>query len=117
MTSGQDGCIGRHTVPPHTTKRRTTTNVKTKNQPELTENQTVWKPNNQGVKEETFTQTGRRGGDGQPGAEDLRQGGHWWTGRGGGWPTGWSHVRMQANQEEQLGSETDHTTQGSSAWK
>ena len=30
MTSGQDGGVGRHTVPPHTTKRRTTTNLKTK---------------------------------------------------------------------------------------
>ena len=36
----------------------------------MTENQTVWKSNNQGVKEETFIQTGRRGGDGQPGRED-----------------------------------------------
>ena len=30
-TSGQDGGVGRHTVPPHTTKRRTTTDLKTKN--------------------------------------------------------------------------------------
>ena len=30
-TSGQDGGIGRYTVPPRTTKRRTTTNLKTKN--------------------------------------------------------------------------------------
>ena len=30
-TSGQDRGIGRHTVPLHTTKRRTTTNLKTKN--------------------------------------------------------------------------------------
>ena len=29
-TSSQDGGIGRHTVPPSTTKRRTTTNLKTK---------------------------------------------------------------------------------------
>ena len=29
--SGQDGGVGRHTVPPRTTKRRTTTNLKTKN--------------------------------------------------------------------------------------
>ena len=31
---------------------------KNKKQPELPENQTVWKPNNQGVNEETFIQTG-----------------------------------------------------------
>ena len=30
-TSGQNGGVGRYTVPPHTTKRRTTTNLKTKN--------------------------------------------------------------------------------------
>ena len=29
--SGQDGGVGRHTVPPCTTKRKTTTNLKTKN--------------------------------------------------------------------------------------
>ena len=31
QTSRQDGGIGKHIVPPHTTKRRTTTNLKTKN--------------------------------------------------------------------------------------
>ena len=36
---------------------------KNKKQPELPENQTVWKSNNQGVKEETFIQTDRRGRD------------------------------------------------------
>ena len=41
--------------------------LKNKNQPELTENQTVWKSDNQGDKEEIFIQTGRRGGDGQLG--------------------------------------------------
>ena len=64
-TSSQDGGIGRYTVPPHITKRRTTTNLKTKKQPELTENLTVWKLDNQGVKEETFIQTNRRGKDRQ----------------------------------------------------
>ena len=52
---------------------------KNKKQPELTENLTVWKSNNQGVKEETFIQTGRRGGDGHMGREDLWQGGGWRT--------------------------------------
>ena len=31
LTSSQDGGVGRHTAPPRTTKRRTTTNLKTKN--------------------------------------------------------------------------------------
>ena len=62
-TSRQDGGIGRYALLPHTTKRRTTTNLKTnkqKKQPGLPENPTVWKSDNQGVKEETFTQTRRR---------------------------------------------------------
>ena len=37
---------------------------KNKNQPELSENQTTWKPDNPGV-EETFIQPSRRGRDGK----------------------------------------------------
>ena len=37
----------------------------------MTENRTVWKSDNQGDKEETFIQTSRRGGDGQPGQRGL----------------------------------------------
>ena len=33
--------------------------------------------------------------------------------QGGSWRSGPSHIRMQINQEEQLGSETDRATQGS----
>ena len=44
---------------------------KNKKQPELTENQTTQKSDNQGDKEETFIQTDRRGGDGQPGRTGL----------------------------------------------
>ena len=68
-TSSQDGGVGRYTLLPHTTKRRTT-NLKTKNKPETrkqTENRIVWKYNNQRVKEETFIQTGKRGGHWQSG--------------------------------------------------
>ena len=43
---------------------------KNKKHPELTENQTVWKSDNQGFKEETFIQIGRRGREGQLGGED-----------------------------------------------
>ena len=45
--------------------------MKNKNQPELPENRTVWKSDNQGVKEDTFIQTGRHR---QPGGEDMEQG-------------------------------------------
>ena len=78
QASGQDGGVGRHTVPPRTTKRQTTTIKKKKQNPELTENRTVWKPDNQRVKEETFIQTSRRGRDGQP-----RQETHGKVGAGG----------------------------------
>ena len=44
---------------------------KNKKQPELTENRTTRKSDNQGDKKETFIQTGRRGGDGQPGQTGL----------------------------------------------
>ena len=50
---------------------------KNKKQPELTENQTVWKSDNHGVKEDTFIQAVRRGGDMQLGGEDSRQDGGW----------------------------------------
>ena len=47
--------------------------------PELTENRTVWKSDNQGVEEETFIQTSRRDGNGQPGGEDVWQDDGWRT--------------------------------------
>ena len=57
--------LGRYTLPPCTTKRRTTTNLKT------TPNQNCQKIElykvQQGVKEETFIQTGRRDRDRQLG--------------------------------------------------
>ena len=66
----------------------------------------MWKSDSQGIKEETLTQPGRRGRDRQPGGEDLQQGGGWWT--------GWAHIRLRINREEWQGSETDRRTQGSS---
>ena len=62
---------------------------------------------------------------GSQGGEDSKQGGSWrtrrvrgrlvdWSGISGRWQTGQSHICMQINREEQLGNETDHTTQGSS---
>ena len=73
---------------------------KNKKLPELTENRTVWKSDNQGDKEETFIQTGRRGRDGQVGGEDSWQ--------GGGWRSEWSHIHMPINREEQLGMRQTH---------
>ena len=84
---------------------------KNKKQPELTENRTVWKSENQGDKEETFIHTGRRGGDGQLGRRGLtaRQWlvdqvrwqivEHQW--QGCSWPAG----------QQLADPATDHTTQ------
>ena len=58
------------------------------------------------------------------GSQGTQQGGSWstwwakqqltdWGGQNCGWQTSQSHI----NQEEQLGSETDHATQVSSAGK
>ena len=44
---------------------------------------------------------------GSRGREDL--------GQVGGWQSRWSHICVRISQKEQLGSETDHTTQVSSA--
>ena len=78
-------CTYIHCASSHNQKKD---NNKFKNnkQLDLTENQTIWKSNNQGVKEETFTQTGGRGGDGQLGREDSWQ--------GSGWRTRGSHICM-----------------------
>ena len=90
-----------------------------KKQPELPENQTVWRCDNQGVKEETFIQTGRRGRDGKPGWRGFTA---WWCPevlgrRGGGWRMGQSHICMWIKWEEQLGRKADHTTQVSNEGK
>ena len=63
LSSGQDGGVGRNASLPCTTKRRTT-NLKTIAQPKVSENQTAWKSENQGLIQ-TFTQTSRWGRDGQ----------------------------------------------------
>ena len=42
-------------------QKKDNTQFKKKEQPELPENETAWKSDNQGVKDETFIQTGRRG--------------------------------------------------------
>ena len=65
--------------------------IEKQKQPEVTENRTVQKSDNQGVKEETFIQTSSKGRDGQPGGEDLQQGSSWRTGQ--------SHICVQINWE------------------
>ena len=73
-TSCQDGGVGRYVLLPRNQKKEN--KFKTKKQPELPENRTVWKLNNQGVKEKTFIQTGRRGRDRQLGWREHMA--KWW---------------------------------------
>ena len=51
----------------HNRKKDNNNKFKNKKQPQLPENKTVWKSNNQVVKEETFIHTGKRGRDEQLG--------------------------------------------------
>ena len=76
---------------------------KNKKQPELTENRTAWKSDNQGDKEETLIQTGRRGANGQPGWRGLAarrrlvDPARWqiveWGMQCNSWETPWPHIR------------------------
>ena len=68
-SSGQGGGVG--TLHLLAQPKEGQQQFKNKKQPELTENQTSRKSNNQENKEETFIQTGRRGRDGQPGQTGL----------------------------------------------
>ena len=98
---------------------------KNKKQTELTENRTAGKSENQGNKEETFIQTGRRSGNGQPGRGGLRTwrwlvdpvrwqivewgrpGCSWQAPQGGGWQALQPHIHAEINQEERWGREAD----------
>ena len=107
-TSGQDGGIGRHTVPPRITKTRTTTNLKTKNNQncqkiELYGSLTTKELQKHSSRPATGVKTGNQ-------VERTR------AKAMAGEPEG-SHICVQINQEEQLGSETDLTTRGSSTGK
>ena len=57
IMENQDGGVGRHTAPPRTTRTDRKSNDK--------------EVPHQVDKKETFIQTGRRGGDGQPGHRGL----------------------------------------------
>ena len=77
MTSGQDGGIGRYTLPPCTTRRRTTKNLKTKNNQNCQKIKLYGGPT---TKEFKKTHSARPVGGaerGSCGEEDLQQGGGW----------------------------------------
>ena len=79
----------------------------------MPENQTIRKSDNRRVKEETVIQTGRR-----QAARVERMRGKAVAGALVGRDSGWrSHIHMWVNWQEQVGSDTDHATQGSTVGK
>ena len=77
MTYSQEGGIGKHASPPCTTITKNIAILQNKCHPELSENQAVWKSDNQGFKEATFIQMGRRGGVVEMGGEAVRAAAKW----------------------------------------
>ena len=94
-----------NTLPPHTTKR-TTTNLKTKNNQNCQKIELCGRlPTKKLKKTHSSILVGRVGSQ----AEDMQ--------KGSSWRTRQSCIYMWINQEEQLGSETNRVTQVSSAGK
>ena len=108
-TSGQDGGVGGYIVPPRTTKRRTTTNLKTKINQNFQKIKLSGSPTTEELKKKHSSGLVGRAEMGSRDREDSQQ--------GRGWQTRWSDIRVQISQEKELGSETDHATQGSSEGK
>ena len=97
LASAQGGGIGTHTVPPPTTKRRTT-NFKTKNK----NCQKIELYGSPTTKELNKTHSSSLVGGEETGSQAERTPGEAVAGR-----PGRSHIHEQTNREEQMGSETD----------
>ena len=95
-------------------QKKANNKFKNKKPPELTENWTMWKSDNQGSKEK---HSSRPVGGAEASSQvwkDSRQGGGWKTGMSSSWLSGQLHICIQIKREEQLGSQMVCTTQGSS---
>ena len=107
-TSSQDGGMGRYALFPHTTKRRTTTSLKTKNNRNWQKIKLFGSPTTKRLKKKHSSIVVGEVETSSQGREKA------WCGEGPGrqsssWQTGWSHICMQINWEEQLGREKDTT--------
>ena len=114
LRPNQDGGVGRYTLPPHTTKRRTT-NLTTRNNHSCQKIELYGNLTAKALQKKHSSRPVVRAEMGIQGGEDsgkVAAGGPGWVRRR--WQ---SHIYMQINQEEQLGRKTDHTTQGSRAGK
>ena len=96
-------------MPPPTTKRRTTTYLKTKNDHNCQQMELCGCPTTKELKKKHSC---RLIGGAERTCGKVAAGGL--GGRGGGW---WSHICVKINREEQCRSQTDHATQGSSTGK
>ena len=98
-------------MPPYTTKRRTTTNLKTKNNQNYQNIKLYGSLTSKELKKKFASRL--VGGEemGRQGRENLWQGSG--PERGCSWWTRQSHICVWINPEEQLGRETNCTTQGS----
>ena len=107
--SGQDGGTGRNASLLCTTKRRITTNLKTKNNQNCQKIELYGSLMTKELKKKHSSRLVGGAETGSQGGKDSQQGGSWRVRR--------SHTWVHIIQEEQLGSETDHATQDSSVGK
>ena len=82
QTFSQDGGVGRYTLPPHTTKRRTTTNLETKNNPTCQKIELYGSLTIRELKKKHASRPVGDGGTVSRGREDSWQGGSWRVGAG-----------------------------------
>ena len=106
--SGQDGAVGRYTLPPRTTKRRTTTNLKTKNNQNCQKIELYVCPTTNKLKKKHSSRLVGWVKTGSQGREDMQQGSSWRTECARRWP---------ADRALPLRSKTDHPNLGSSVGK
>ena len=77
MTSDQDGDIDRYTFPPHTTKRRITTNLKTKNNQNHQKIKLHGNPTTKELKKKHSSRLVEEEEVGSQGKEDTQQVSNW----------------------------------------
>ena len=114
ITSSQVGGIGKHASPPHTITEKITTRLQNKYHSGSSENQAIQKSDNQGFKEATFIQTGKRGRDAKTQGEVRRGAGRW---RGMEMQNRWVKIRRNTSGVRDPSPRPDHPAQGSSTRK
>ena len=106
QTSGQDGGIGRHTVPPRTTKKRTTTILKIKNNQNWQKIKLYGSPTTKELKKKHSSRLAGGVEMGSQGGEDSWQGSGW---------RDWTVPHLRADKTGRTTRERDRpTAQGSS---